>query len=565
MTLFFRLLLLTFLFSLSQSVLLAQSESERPTGKLSSPKEAAFQHTYYQRADHFNADSSAQALIGLGKDNKPTAVDRALANKLQQIYYGKGLEIRAGLIPDDPNYVDSTSGNMVYVPFPAELPSVYLIKPILNRGTDNEKRAKYWKYSDETIIEIPHIHEEMYPLGSYLLLDFLPKDDDKILGLQKWQYLAILVFILLSFLLHQFFWRIINFALELIANSRLGRHHFDSEAVNRLSRLSSFLIVAYLVFVLTPVLMLPAGLNYYFVGSLRIFNTVFFALLLLSGVDVGRSYFEKIVETTETDSDDQLLPIIIRTIKTLIVIGASMHALSIFGVDVTALIAGLSIGGLAIALAAQETVKNLIGSVMIFADKPFRIGDFIETDGIAGTVEDIGFRSTRVRTLDTTLITVPNGLLVDMAVNNYGEMQHRRFKTTIGVTYYTPPHLIEKFIEGLRRINEIHPKTRDEMGLVHLNEMGGSSLNILFITYFQTKDYAQHIALRGEIILSMLKLAEAMNIHIAFPSTSVYIETMPERKGLVPDYDTTEIQEADKQMEAYLKAFENKYIPPTKP
>lgn len=537
-------------------------EHDKPTGDLSSPREAAYQHTYYQKLANKSdkkkksyLNKSAKALVRWNERIREE--DRDLSIKLQQIYDGKGLEIREGLIPDNPDYIDSTSGNPVYVPFPKELPGVYLVRPKLK---NRKARANYWKYSNETVAKIPEIHKGVYPLGSHYLLDILPKGERKFLGLEAWQYLAVLILFLLGFLVHLLFWRLINFILELFANSRLGREHFDSAIISKLSRLSSFLVVTYLFFVLVPVLRLPPSLSYYLLGSLRIFNTVLMVFLLLNCVDLARSYFERIVANTETDSDDQLLPIIIRTMKTVVVIGGILHALSIFGVDVTALVAGLSIGGLAIALAAQETVKNLIGSVMIFADKPFKLGDYIKSSDFEGTVEDIGFRSTRIRTLDTSLVTVPNGSIVDMVVDNYGELHARRFNTTIGVTYYTPPHLIEKFLEGLRELNAIHPRTNTNMSVINLSNMGGSSLDILFIVFFRTVDFMEYIQLREEMILAILKLAESMNIHIAFPSSSVYIETMPEKKGSIPDYDQVALDASNQKMQAYLEQFKQQQV-----
>ena len=192
---------------------------------------------------------------------------------------------------------------------------------------------------------------------------------------------------------------------------------------------------------------------------------------------------------------------------------------------------------------------------MIFADKPFKLGDYIKSSDFEGTVEDIGFRSTRIRTLDTSLITVPNGSLVDMVVDNYGELHARRFNTTIGVTYYTPPHLIEQFLEGLRELNQIHPRTNTNMSVINLSNMGGSSLDILFIVFFRTVDFIEYINLREEMILAILKLAESMNIHIAFPSSSVYIETMPEKQGSIPNYDQTALNASNQKMQAYLDTF----------
>ena len=135
-----------------------------------------------------------------------------------------------------------------------------------------------------------------------------------------------------------------------------------------------------------------------------------------------------------------------------------------------------------------------------------------------------------------------------------GKLRYRRFNTTIGLAYYTPPILIEKFIEGLRALNRAHPNTKSDMHYIYLNNMGGSSLDILFMVFFNTTEFALDLKLREEMLLSILKLAEAMNVHIAFPSTSVYIESTPEGSQ-IPSYTEDELAKAEEDMQAYLENF----------
>lgn len=530
--------------------------AQQPAGNLSTPQEVANQHIYYL-TEEYDVDKAAAALVGDPK--KVTDETRNLAIKLKQIFDGKGLMVRADLIPDNPDYIDSTSKNAVYVLFPNELPEIYITRPLIGKDKRDRKYADYWRFDPASIKLIPELHRSVYPLGSHYLLELLPQGGSSFLGLKAWQYLAIFVLGIIGFLLNFIIWRLLNIMFKILANTKLGRNHFDSDIIIKISRVISYLVVAYVIFIFFPVLMLPVWISYYFLAFLRVFNTVCAVLVVLNTVELARSYFEAIVSKTESTSDDQLLPIFIRILKVIVVIIGAIYVLDVFNVDLTALIAGLSIGGLAIALAAQDTVKHLIGSVMIYADRPFQLGDFISSGEIVGTVEDIGFRSTRIRTPDSSLISVPNGSLVDMVVNNMGSLKYRRFNTTIGVAYYTPPALIEKFVEGLRAINEAHPLTKSETSFIHLNNMGGSSLDILFIIYFNTTAYASNLILKEEIIFSILNLAEVLNVHIAFPSTSVYIESMPEKKGQMPAYNAGELSDADQKMQAFLTEFRAKY------
>ncbi len=528
----------------------AQSEQEAPTGNLSTPQEAAFQHIYYLQENQYNLEKSAQALIGKGNEVTPESKARAI--KLKQILDGKGLILRPDLIPDNPDYIDSVSKNHVYVPFPKKMPHIYLVRPTIGKNKRNRKLANFWRYSKESYDFIPELHREVYPLGSHLILEILPKGGTTYLGLMSWQYIAIACLFALAFLLHFVTWRILNILFKLLARTKLGKDHFDPAIIKKIARIMSYLVVAFIVFIFIPVIMLPVSISYYLIAALKVFNTFFSVLLFLNLVELARSYFKKIVEKTQSKSDDQLLPIFIKILKSFIIVGGCIHILDVFDVDLTALIAGLSIGGLALALAAQDTVKNLIGSVMIYADRPFKIGDFISTDGIVGTVEEIGFRSSRIRTADSSLISVPNGSLVDMTVNNMGSMTYRRFNTTIGLAYYTPPALIEQFIVGLKAINTAHPLTMNDKYYIHLNNMGASSLDVLFMVFFDTTSYAEDLKAKEDLLLNVLKLAEALEVHIAFPSTSVYIESMPEKKGQMPDYRAENLEQSNQNYLNFL-------------
>ena len=236
------------------------------------------------------------------------------------------------------------------------------------------------------------------------------------------------------------------------------------------------------------------------------------------------------------------------------------------GADPKAIIAGASIGGLAVGLAAQDTVKNLIGTLMIFIDKPFKIGDWIVVDGIEGSVEEVGFRSSIIRAADTTIFKIPNSKLSEAAVNNMGKRVYRRFKTTLGIRYDTPPELIEEFVEGVKKIIELHPTTRNYSNYTPYNSVpynvefvdyGDSSLNILLNVYFMTKDYAEEMHGRHILLLGILKLANAMGVEFAFPSQTLFMELFPEKQPAYPKYNTDKAS-VEKIMAEVLAEFKQK-------
>ena len=167
---------------------------------------------------------------------------------------------------------------------------------------------------------------------------------------------------------------------------------------------------------------------------------------------------------------------------------------------------------------------------MIFVDKPFHIGDWIEAGEVVGTVETVGFRSTTVRAADTSVYQIPNSALSEMVVNNKGLRAYRRYTTNLGVRYDTPPELIDAFVVGVRKIIEFHPDTRDEAFNVEFNGFGDSALLIMVNVYFTVLDWNKEQASKHSLHMAILKLAAELGVEFAFPSTTVMIEQFPEKK-----------------------------------
>ena len=163
----------------------------------------------------------------------------------------------------------------------------------------------------------------------------------------------------------------------------------------------------------------------------------------------------------------------------------------------------MGLGGLAFALAAKDTVANLFGSATIFASRPFQIGDWVYIDGTEGTVESVGFRSTRVRTFYNSLISVPNAKVVDSVVDNYGARQYRRVKAMLGLTYDTPPDKLEAFVVGVRELIANHPKTRKDLFEVHFYEFGPSSLNVLVYFFLSGRQLERGTASTPSLVLGV--------------------------------------------------------------
>lgn len=218
-----------------------------------------------------------------------------------------------------------------------------------------------------------------------------------------------------------------------------------------------------------------------------------------------------------------LLPLAARVAKVAIIAFGSVALLSELGYPVTSLVAGLGIGGLAVALAAQKTVENLFGAFSIGADQPFREGDFVRVEDFVGTVEVIGLRSTKIRTLDRTLISIPNGKLAEMRLECYSARDRMRLACNVGLVYSTSTSQLRVILSGLERVLRAHPKIWSEAVVVRFKEFGDSSLNIEVMAWFETPDWSEFQLIRQDILLQFMEVVGNAGSSFAFPSRTVYM------------------------------------------
>ncbi len=218
-----------------------------------------------------------------------------------------------------------------------------------------------------------------------------------------------------------------------------------------------------------------------------------------------------------------LLAIAGRVGKAVLVVLSAIVVLAHLGVSVASLIAGLGIGGLALALASQKTVENLFGTLSIGVDQPLREGDFVRVAGFLGTVEAIGLRSTRIRTLDRTLVTIPNGQLADQHVESFTARDRIRLACTIGVVYGTTQAQMRAVLDGVEALLRAHPKIWPDTVVVRLQGFGASSLDIEVMAWFQTADWSEFQAIRQEVMLGFLGVIEANGTELAFPTQTVHL------------------------------------------
>ncbi|MDJ0739031.1 MAG: mechanosensitive ion channel family protein [Gammaproteobacteria bacterium] len=247
-------------------------------------------------------------------------------------------------------------------------------------------------------------------------------------------------------------------------------------------------------------------------------------------VDLVSAGLHRRAQLTDNKVDDVLAPLITRTLKIFVTVVGLIFVADNLNIDVTGLIAGLGLGGLAFALAAKDMVQNLFGSITVLMDRTFTVGDWIKVGDQEGTVEALGFRSTRIRTFYNSVVTVPNSHFITANVDNMGERRFRRLSTKFTIAYATPPDRIEAFCEGVREIVRQHPYMRRDYYHVYLNGLGDSALEILVYVFWETPDWSTELRERHRFLVDCLRLAERLGVDYAFPTQTLHLQ----RGGAAP-------------------------------
>lgn len=479
------------------------------TELLKTPKRAVHTFLNWQMPGHENPELVIKTMKLSDADNSQKY---ELAQRLKQVLDARGLIVVYDEIPSNPDYTDSLSGMQHYILF-RELPEVYLVR------VNNE-----WVFSEKTISAIPQLYSTTFSSAIGALINLLPEwAMEEWLGIKIWQYIAVFIWLLLGFMLK----KIIEFILDTYVKRLTNRTSFqwDDHLVLSVERPVGF-IAMMIYFLLTYT-------NLHFSVDVNYFLSHFFRIGISAGViwmfynlsEVLSRYLGYFASKTGTELDDQLIPIIRKTLRFFVVVIGVIAILQNNGYNVASLIAGLGIGGLAVALAAQETLANFFGSVTIITDRPYKIGDWIVVNDIEGTVEDIGFRSTRIRTFHDSLVSVPNSLVAKTDVENYGLRRYRRLKTILNLTYSTTPEQMEAFTEGIKAIIKSNKHFRQDNYHVYFNSYGAHSLDVLVYVFFDVPDWSSELQQKHNFFLEVLKLAEDIGVEFAFPTQTLHMDS----------------------------------------
>ena len=227
---------------------------------------------------------------------------------------------------------------------------------------------------------------------------------------------------------------------------------------------------------------------------------------------------------TSRSLDSQLIRLGTRLVGFVAAVAILIEGGDELGFPAYSVLAGLGVGGLAVALAARDTIANLIGSLLITIEKPFRVGHVVRIGGSEGTVEDVGFRSTRIRTPDNSLVTIPSSAVVNTTVENLSIRTKRRQRFFVQVMYDTPREKVEEVVTGIRQLIVDHPLAEESTCQVRFNNFAESSLDILVIFNLMVEDYASELREREAVLLQIMDLVKDAGVEFAFPTRTLYIE-----------------------------------------
>lgn len=315
--------------------------------------------------------------------------------------------------------------------------------------------------------------------------------------------------------------RLLRSALR--AGVRHTRANWDDAVIDRLGQPLTVAFSVGAVLFLLPFLALEAGFVAEVRRVARVVLLVDFFWAAWRIVDVSGHMALKSPWAARVPASRALVPLGARSAKVVLLAIAIVASLSLFGYPVASLVAGLGIGGLALALAAQKTVENLFGAFSIGVDQPFREGDFVKIEDFVGTVEAIGLRSTRFRTLARTIVTIPNGRLADMKLESFSERDRLRLAAVLSLAYGTTPAQLRLALSGFEAVLRAHPKIWPEAVVVRFREFAASSLDIEIMAWFLTSDWGEFQRIREDVLLQFMEVVERAGSSFAFPTRTVHI------------------------------------------
>ena len=337
-----------------------------------------------------------------------------------------------------------------------------------------------------------------------------------------WQWLALPILVLLAWMIGGILSKLTRGVLGRIAVRT--KSSLDDAIIRRLGGPTTLLWMLGLLFAAAPLLGLYEPATEFTRNVIRggFYFTFFWIASRL--IDVWGKVVAESPWAIEHSAAKALVPIGVRLTKIVVLVIAVVALVSALGYPAASLLAGLGVGGLAVALAAQKTIENLLGAFTIGFDQPFRVGDFVKVEDFFGNVEQVGIRSTKIRTLDRTLVTIPNGRLSEMRLESYTARDRIRFACNLSLVYGTTSEQLAQVLGGIEQLFRSHPKVWPESQFVRFKELGEHALVIELQAFFMTSDFAEFQGIRQALLLEIMRIVEAAKAEFAFPTRTLHVQ-----------------------------------------
>ncbi len=433
--------------------------------------------------------------------------------------------------------------NLESIPSTSNGPKWYFRKQTLKDGQKNveaeiaiEKNADgAWRFSSETVSSIASISASLshlpvvngvieYSNWKTIIKSYLPKwSSENFLFFTKAQWIGFIVIFILAIISMS----LVRLLSTIYIHDLVKKESLNFKEKDHYKSTLPFGLLSFSLVCMAGIKVIEIDLESYdfLVRVFYILIAVTSVWSALKIVDLISMHFAKIAKDTSNKFDDVLVPMLSKTSKVLVISFGTILIAHSLTFDIGSILAGLGIGGVAVALAAKDTISNLFGSVTVIMDRPFLIGDYVLLDkGLEGTVEEVGFRSTRIRTPHQSLVSLPNNVLANMAIDNYGMRGSRRFRIQLQVEIETPTEKLEQFCESLRYLCQIHQFIDTTNAQVYVFDVTEKAINILVNVYFQTTNGTVELTERHKFILEILKTAKELGIKFINPSQSLVLD-----------------------------------------
>jgi MscS family membrane protein len=416
---------------------------------------------------------------------------------------------------------------------------------LLQRSGEGE--ARHWLFAPHTVAAIPglyatHGHGWVEELLPDVFFDF------RVLEIELWQWLGLLVAVVLASILGFVATTIVHRCLKVIVSRTQGE--WDDVVLARALGPLRFGLSLLAFYGLAHLLALNAPVRNFLGLACKALSVLTVTWLILRLIDVVSQGVHRKLAQRDVNAADTLVPMGRRATKIFVVGIALLSLIHNLGFNVAGILAGLGVGGLAVALAAQKTLENLFGGITIIADRPVEVGETCKVGDHFGTVEAIGMRSTRLRTLDRTLVTIANAEFSTVRIENYSVRDRIRLYAVLQVGYDTTPDQMRYLIAELRRVMEEHPKVLPDPRRVRFTNLNAYSLDLEVFAYIDTKDGSEFLSIREELYLRFMEVVAASGAYFAYPSQTLYL-------GRDGGRDLERSEQAERQAREWREAAKN--------